>query len=385
MDAFYLMLIIMNLSSTLATDIAWNDKILNESISIFLSHNKAMDDTILKSLESKKTIFDSDAFKVLKLGSDLVPYLGKFLDVIETIHNLLSDDSEWSKKFLDFFKKEQQMADVNHQVFDIKKSMLKAKREMNNIHAMVGNETELSKLNATQIKNSEHYILSIRIFLNDMITSFGMHDTIFKSEPWIAMVGAPVLIESGLLIAAFEPFAGKIYPSMINNDKYSCRIRDIMLDYLPFVVATRLDQLDANFKTIMKVRNEPYNKTGYEKTPALPCNFHCKGCSICTSFYADDRRKGYRNDCLVDGWSKIQLIKRSNVLGCEVEYARHLRTLVEKMFPIELISEVCGLEPSDTTGNLLIPSRRKYLYLLWIKYCFSQVRDGQRSDSKVST
>lgn len=275
MGAFYVMLIVMILSSTLA-DIAWDDKALNENIKILFQqdYTERMETKIRDSVNDNTRFFKSNPVKVLRLGLDLVPYLSKAFEVASVLEGLFTDEKEWSQKFSTMYRSETIRHDKEIQMVDMGDKMTHVKREIRNIRRMIGNETELDKLNSTQTETVKDLIATVRPLLSDMIIKFGKHDSPFKDDP---MVGAPVLAEIALLVAAFESLAINLYPSIINIDKYSCRIFDVMRDYLTFMMVYRFDKVrNVNFKRMLEVRNAPlmtFGEHGYETSQSLHCNF----------------------------------------------------------------------------------------------------------------
>lgn len=94
-----------------------------------------------------------------------------------------------------------------------------------------------------------------------------------------------------------EPLAMQLNKNLVSNFKLSCKLRDIIWDYLPFVVAARLEATTANFTSVSQVRNAECQPNGYNKTNILPCaKFNCET-------ILERNKEMIDKVCLVDGLS----------------------------------------------------------------------------------
>lgn len=382
MGAFYFILIVMILSSTFSSariieweraGIPWNDIELNKSISIWPEQKstQSIDKKIWKSLETTQKFFDNNPIKVLKLGSNFLPYLGKVIDILSTIENLFVEETKWSNMFIKYLKEAQRLItanDVGHNE-DVLKSI---KDDINYIAKKIKDGGDLlPERLQDEIRNKAG---TIRSNLDIMINSYDKPYSSFRSHP---LIGAPFLIEMGLVIAAIEPILMNLLDQETES-KLSCKMRDVMFDYLPVMVASRLEKVHTKLLPMMNVRIIPYNSNGYENTENLRC---LKYRINCTEFFSTSKERVAINDCLIDDLSTFRrLTKNEDVNSCDDSYARHIRTLVEKMLPIGLLNKTCGEERKKPSGNLLIRSEKKLFIFMMYKIFYSQAMAGQQSN-----
>lgn len=167
--------------------------------------------------------------------------------------------------------------------------------------------------------------------LDQYVEAFDMMNSSFRYH---ALLSAPIFIELGLIVPLFEPMAREFIRGSIRNADLSCRYRNSMVDFLPFVLEARFDKVDVSYEIQSKVRNEPYNPNGYNSTPYL----HCK--RGCTAKY-----------CLTDEFGAEKYERIGYDEYCQIGYLQHLRHLVEDMFPIDVLSATCNKPLGNPTGN----------------------------------
>lgn len=193
----------------------------------------------------------------------------------------------------------------------------------------------------------------LHVFFNDYINLFAQQTGDFRLK--YPLLGAPVIIELSLMLAVFEPLAMQLNENFMSNLKLSCKLRDVLKNFVPFVVAARLEATSANFTNRIRVRNAKFNRNGYNKTSFLPCpKFPC------TTLLKDIDDDLFNKLCFFDKMSKTEYVRFEDYLGdkhdCEIGYAQHVRHLVEKMFqqPIDLLAQQCKRPRGKPTGELSI-------------------------------
>lgn len=118
----------------------------------------------------------------------------------------------------------------------------------------------------------------------------------------------------------------------VKSADLSCRFRDAMVDFLPFVLEARFQKVNANPSNKLKVRNEPFNRNGYNRTAYLQCGKGCDG-----------------NDCLIDEFSAEKYTRSLD--NCEIGYLQYLRHSVEELFPLDILNETCNRPLKGPTEN----------------------------------
>lgn len=345
MQAFYFMLIVVIpgfLKETQAIDsISWDDDDLNRTLIIWWPEK--IDNDIWKSLNSIQNLLDTNPSKNLNSESDFEPYLDKVIEIASTLESMFTKFYLWNVVFKMYgnYRPEVPMSSAPT---NIKKSVDCLARQV------AGGEGNNNR--ASEMKRCAEEIRSI---LDDVITSVDkLHEGLeFRKEPLLL---APFLIEIGLIVAAIEPVLGYLLENEV-RDKMSCKMRDVTLDFLPFMVASRLEKMHTKMWPVIEIRYLEYNSNGYEDPEGIKC--HKMIDPTCTTFYPGE--KNVVRDCLVDNFGTLQFFKGDvewKRHACEMSYARHVRTLVERTFPIGLLNKTCGEDPRQPTGNLLLPRQK---------------------------
>lgn len=364
MRAFCLMLIVMIpelLKESWANErIPWNDNDLNRSLSIWPNQKsiQSMDRDIWKSLDHAEKFFEKKPMQIVEISAIFLPYLANIIDIASTLENLFIDEAEWSKQFFKIFHEEVKKFVTINDIGNMADRLKTIKESIDHLgQTLSKGEKKLTRNNIDQLVMVAN---GIRVPFSEMINAFDKHDSKFREYP---MITAPFLIEMGLIIASIEPVLVKLLDQEANQ-KLSCKIRDVMLDYLPLMVAVRLEKVHTKLLPMTDVRYLKYNANGYEAPYGIACRKMVD--PKCTDIYTNSKESNTRWDCLVDDLSTLQFYKGDNleeIRNCEMTYARHLRTLVERMFPIGLLNKTCGEEPKRPTGNSLFSSREKVIHI----------------------
>lgn len=294
--------------------------------------------------------------KSVKYAAKLLPFAGLVLDIAEGVEDMLSDESDSKKAWADEFMKKV-MAKVDEK--DHKERIIDINNVLGTIRLSVGyiNHTihciarEYEKENPNQdykgslsedllkyekICGANAVISNTVDVLDDLQTianEFTRRASSFRKYP---LVGAPVLIELGLIAAFFDPLAKEIVSGKANFQNISCAYRDGLVDLLPFVLEARFEKVNAAIEHKTRVRSEAFNAKGYNGSLYLNCEKHCGG-----------------DNCLIDEFGTEKFSSRDTPY-CEIGYLQHVRHLVENMFPLDRLNETCQRPLKQPTGNIVI-------------------------------
>lgn len=201
--------------------------------------------------------------------------------------------------------------------------------------------------NNPDLSNRKTIASIIHTDLDTMINFFELKTCLFRKHP---IIGTPPLILLASLVAIFSPIAKALIPLEAKYPQISCKMQVILEDYQKITVNARLQRLRTEksiFSSLLRVLSLPYNPLGYNKTDpgAIECE---KGCKANRTFPIEL--------CLKDQFSDDEYdVKNNGTPTCVEDYAALLRHRVEKLFPIELMNNLCvDRFPSQLTGNFQI-------------------------------
>lgn len=344
MRAFYVVLITTILRSAWGTvewgktdksglkwGLEWEEVDKNIGILYAKQHQEALDEKIFESLQTTKNFFADETTKLalqsLTIGAQFipVPFLGTLVGLMSNFAGILEQETKWKTQFAKEISDQTDKKFASYNVDTMDTFLITDRQLIKSLNKTIqgGN---YDKIKGEMISTADNIH---KDFLN-MINGFTKPNSKFKHHP---LIGSSILIALSLMVSVFEPIAIP-FIAKASNLKLSCMIRDGMIDYLPFMVEDRLAKLNTNFIELTKVRNKPYNQNGYDELSYLDCtNETCRATCIKDEYSAKDLQRN---------------VKESN---CEINYALHLRHLVEKMFPIKLLQERCDQKLGDSTGN----------------------------------
>lgn len=279
MRAFYVVLITTILRSAWGTvewgktdksGLKWGFKWeeVDENIGILYAkkHQKALDEKISESLQTTKNFFADDTTKTvlqsLTLGTQLIPFLGTLVGVMSNFAGILETETEWKDQFAkEMADQMDQKIEVYH-VDTMETLLITDKQLIESLNKTIQDGT-YDEMKTEMISTADN----IYTHLLNMINGFTKPNSKFKHHP---LIGSSILIELSLMVSVFEPIAIP-FIKKASNLKLSCMIRDGMIDYLPFMVEDRLAKMNTNFVELTKVRNKPYNQSGYDELSYLDC------------------------------------------------------------------------------------------------------------------
>lgn len=308
---------------------------------------------IAESMEMTKNIFASGVFKkilaagititrigrqTVVAGLKIVPIVNKLMKVTRALTHILASETEWPGTFEQEMDKRIREIITNERINSMKSTLGTITSLIETLEDSPAEKTETTTVN----------ILLVSL-LDTMLNQFDQYNSLFKR---FALVGAPILIELSLMVAIFEPIAKTIIPNKIGRFKLSCKARDLLFDYRPFVLSNRLEKLNTNLEHMVSVKNAPYNSKGYSTTNTLLCEEECS------------EKRGKRGLCLADefGTKKYSVNSNNALTKCLIGYGQHIRHLLEETFPFEELDTICGKKAKEPSGNLSMSSnKRKYL------------------------
>lgn len=351
MRVLYILLIVKLLtSSTVHSNIQWSEI----QPGILTSHKSiSVENKIRNSLDTTQNFFTEHHNEILGIanGATLItaaiPIVPTVISLTASFASMLESKSDWRDEF----------AVVITKVIEEKeaKSFLSAKADRlyylkedfmplveGRLEEMEkeknGEKVVVDEIRRRDVHTGFHTIISGFI---ETIRAFQKPDSIFKNYP---LTGAPFFIELGLLISVLEPIAIRFTTTY----EISCKIRDAMIDYIPFVVGARLEKVNAPLKIMNEVRKESSAQNNRLVSNALFCQSHCDGGKH--RIWYITQWKEFESNCLIDDFG-TKILGRDSAYKCEKDYAQHLRYYVEKMFPIEQLEEVCKRPIGNPTGN----------------------------------
>lgn len=320
--------------------------------------------------------------KALKFATKLIPYASEVLDIADGLLEMFKDDKELDKE-LEVLRKaleQTHQAIQEHNLFQINNFMTSVKQNTKNLNETIScmrdeYEKQFPHQNAIRVpielidelKKKCNKVgvggLTSAMFLDfqNIGNGFAARNSAFRKYPLLA---APVFIELSLLVSIFEPMAIELIPGVADGTtKLSCLYRDALIDDLPFVLEARFQKVNATLTNMIKVRNEPYNPIGYNKSYYLECE---KGC--------------VHDNCLIDQFADEKLYKLSDGNDCDIGYLQHLRHLVEKLFPIDVLNKTCNRGWEKPTGNSSTSGKNVSFKCLMDKCFFRRFLVGQQSN-----
>lgn len=297
---------------------------------------RTVEDSIKTSLEQTKNFFARDDIKntlqVFTLGTANLPFVGQLFSIVSTCAGMLESETEWKDKFTLVIIDEMKKGHVNNDLSKMGDVVHSIKNRLPFLNRTVAGK-EKKKITSEVVS----FATDIFSRLEEMIISFAKPDSPHKRYP---LISGPFLSELGMLVASFEPIAIKLLQEA-SSSKLSCQIRDATFDYLPFLLAARFENTNIDLWKSKRVRRMPYNPNGYNDTKQLECE------------HVGDRKiENYEKEVLKDEFGSLKYYKRHFHTPCEDSYAQHLRYLVEKSFPLEVLNLICDRKMENSTGKI---------------------------------
>lgn len=320
-------------------------------------NSSVIENTLYNSLQTTNNIFGdiSPGLKNLALVTKLLPFVNEITDVVSSLAEIGSKETDWKHDFQNALNDQIEKQVTKGQVNGMSAFLKSVEQFLPLLEETIftnGTEYQNEEDEENEIsyeekeKNSKGIATTLHANFNEFINTFTMPNSTFKHYP---LIGATVLIEMGLAVSIFEPMALQFIPLQATRLKLSCKIRDTIMDYLPFIVDARLEKLNANLTNMVQVRNEPYNSTGYNRTSSLLCGESKDADRECSTLVDSSI---VDNACLIDQFGTKEYNKQIERDNCEKGYAQYLRHLVEGMFPIDIVNKLCNRKSENTTGNL---------------------------------
>lgn len=302
------------------------------NVNIFDSRPRDFERHVLESSKILKSFINRDDVSLaITAGTALISfspfYIAKFHKLVPLVRQILADRSDWRDAFTKAIADETMRGVVESEVRWMEATMETIQSKIK----LLGDENPSygSRRNIASNMHSE---------LDRMINFFDLKSSLFRKYP---LIGAPPLIQLASLVAIFEPIAKALIPLEAMNPQISCKMHDILTDYLPRTINSRLHQLHANasiFRSVVKAMSLPYQTHGYGFV--IKCD---KGCQPDVSF----------SFCLRDNFNTDELFATDPV--CIIDYAALVRHRVEELFPIDVLKNQCtDRKPQVPTGDFFL-------------------------------
>lgn len=313
---YFLAIISLSFAEILDSDI---------QVNIFDSIPREYERNVIESMKILKNFIENDDISVeVTRGSVGLSFLSfnvaKFSKFIPMIRHILADRSDWRDAFTRAIADEQMHAVTENQVNWLEATLQTLQSKIKSL----GDES-LSYDSRRNIASHMH------TELDRIINFIDLESSLFRKYP---LLGAPLVIQLAPLVAFFSPIAKALIRSEAMNPEISCKMHDILVDYLARTINARLHQLHSDvsiFRSIVTVMLLPYREDGYGIP--IDCAIGCQP------------RKSI---CLKDKFSTLEFFSAEP--KCTIDYAALLRHRIEDLFPIDLLKNQCT-EPQTPTGK----------------------------------
>lgn len=346
MKSYYVVLFAAFLSPAVDCILDWEsvDKYMN-AFADAESSFQTMEKALVESLTATKNFFADPTTKAaltsFTIGTSVIPVVGQLFSIASSISGLLESETEWKDTFTKVVAEEIKKGHVNNDLENMIDVLHSIKNRFPLLNGTFTGESEITWKTLPEVVG---FATDIYSRLEEMIISFAKPDSHYKRY---TLMGGPLLVEISLLVLTYEPIASQILKEASRN-KLSCKVYDAIVDYLPYLLSDRYKKTNVALLKTLQVRQMQYDPSGYAYTESLMCD--------------DSQIIRCENDniCLRDGLNKRSFSKTDQ---CEGNYAKHVRELVEKRFPLEQLNEMCGQERGQPTGESMILSHKNVIHL----------------------
>lgn len=308
-------------------------------LDIFVSRPADFEESVSQSMNTSKERIHKDP----NVNSTLdrlskVPKIDKIQKNVMEMRDMMAENSQWRMLFAKVI--------VDETEFEI------AKREISRMRATmetVGTKM-LSLERSNDHKTNRATIASILHFnLDVLINFFSLDSSLFRKFPLLAVTPMRHLAK---LTVLFTPKALQDINYEAMNPQISCKMRDLLLDYLPRVTYARLHQIDSIFQEMADVMAMPSTKQDANQTncEVIDCTYGCTGSRDETCL--KDKLCGEKCNVTISGSKCVQ------------NYMRTVKQRVDELFPIDQLDKQCAkTKLQDPTGNFqnTIKSLSKHL------------------------
>lgn len=325
-------------------------------LNIFDSSRHQFEQNVYNSMEIVKNFFAGDEFKTSLEIMNLVPYLDKFGAILSLACKTLETTSDWRATLAKALDKETDL-----KVLQIPVDFISARmKTLNQTYALLGeNNTDKNG----PITTAQHFHTQ----LLEAINIFDIPTTFLKKYP---LVGTPVLLQLASAVLLFNPIFHKLIPFQAKTVDLSCKMLDILLDYLPYTIYARLLKIeDISSFYVHRIRYLPYNPKGYNTTAGITC----------TGIAKNEDEVSFK-DAFGDAYSNID-----NGFGasmCTPEYLSYVRHRVEKLFPIRALRSTC-MNKNQKPKPLWTAKSMGYLTIIAMKITAKEKPDESKCDDFI--
>lgn len=328
-------------TSTLIISIWAKIPITDIKTTIFDSDTGDFERDVLRAMSDVRTFtFERNTTYIENLALQSVKYLGEVVKAVQPLRQTVAENSKWKNQFTKAISDATLIQIAKEQIQKMKSTMQTIQEHLD----------QLSKPNSKPGKTASilHYELLKLINFMKVCTSLRDHP----------LMGAPPLLELASLIAMFAPFAKALVPVEAMNAQLSCKIRDVLLDFQPRALNSRLRKIYTNhsdvgdkyiFSIKTMIMSMPYNERGYSQGDgkALDCERgKCKG--------PKEMKDG--EFCLKDRYGADEFQLKINGSECLMDYISMIRKQVDELFRIDLLNKTCdnSLLKKQRTGEFEI-------------------------------
>lgn len=352
---------------------ATNIDVKDVEIKVFESEDRSIEAILLKSIEDTETLFDSGYFETAMGALGLID-IGPITSIIQLYVDVISDSDAWKRELTKAIADETERKKVETVLFLIKAKLGHIKRQLPFLKG--SSKGEHNDRHGTGL-----------IFQNELDEIFGYFTDSTSPIASYPILAAPLLIELALLTATFQPITEVL--KLTQHLKLSCQAHDALAVYRSRVVDSRLDMLSTETfdKDILQSSRDQQQRnlviakeksrrsndiySNVNSSGVLRCESYGKGCS---DYFTILNENTY---CISDSFGSNKFMVKKDQIDCMEDYIALLRHNVEKMFPIELLKQICDKEtPKKPTGDFCIASKLFLAYHLNIFCCFFQDEAG---------
>lgn len=297
-------------------------------VNIFDGRPRDFERQVLESSKLLKSFVNRDdvslAITAGSVALSLSPfYLAKFYKFIPLVRQILADKSDWRDAFTKAIADETMRNVVESEVRWMEATMETIQSKIK----LLGDENPRPESRRT-------IALFMHNELDRMLNFFDIKSSLLRKYP---LVGSVPLIQLATLVIVFSPIATALIPLEAVNPQISCKMYDLLVDFLPRTVNARLHQMDSDvsiFRSIVKAMSLPYSAHGYNAAIRV-----LRGCP-------DDPYA----ICLKDKFSQSEY-SATDANGI-IDYAALVRHRIEDLFPIDVVKTLCiDRQPQIPTGK----------------------------------
>lgn len=192
-------------------------------VNIFDKHPKDFELRVLRLMNTTHKFYKKhNVSSIFDILSAHAPYVGELINTVKIFHDTMSEQSQWRLQFTKAITDE-----TLREIAESEGRRMKATMQTVETKIKILGDSNPDKSNRKTIASILH------TELDKLINFFDLKSSLFRKYP---LMGAPPLVQLGSLIAIFSPYAKALNPLEAMNPQISCKMRDVLLDFMPRAV-----------------------------------------------------------------------------------------------------------------------------------------------------